>query len=311
MAISLRIFTEPQQGASYDDLLAVAKKTEENGFDAFFRSDHFHKMGDISGLPGPSDAWVSLAGLARETSRIRLGTMVTSATFRPPAVLAVQVAQVDQMSGGRVDLGIGAGWYDREHAAFGLPFPSLGERFERLGEQLELITGLWATPAGETYSFDGKHYQLVDSPGLPKPAQSPRVPIIIGGAGKKKTPALAAKYADEFNVAFQSPEFTAEQFGTVREAAVAAGRDKNALTMSYANTTIIGKDAATLKRRAEFVRREVSELRANALCGSPAEIVDRIGAFGEAGATRVYLQINDLSDLDQLDLLASEVLPQV
>ncbi|WP_163568047.1 LLM class F420-dependent oxidoreductase [Fodinicola feengrottensis] len=309
--MSLRIFTEPQQGASYDDLLAVAKKTEENGFDAFFRSDHFHKMGPISGLPGPSDAWTSLAGLARETSRIRLGTLVTSATFRHPAVLAVQVAQVDQMSGGRVEFGLGSGWFEQEHQAFGLPFPALGERFERFAEQLELITGMWATPAGETYNFDGKHYQLVDSPGLPKPAQSPRPPIIIGGAGKKKTPALAAKYADEFNVAFRDIDATTAQFDVVRDALVAAGRDKDALVLSYANTVAIGKDEATVARRAAATGREVSDLKANALCGSPAEIVDKLGAFVAAGVTRFYLQVLDLSDLDQLDLIASEIRPQI
>ena len=311
MPLSLRIFTEPQQGASYDDLLAVARKTEENGFDAFFRSDHFHKMGDASGLPGPSDAWTSLAGLARETSRIRLGTLVTSATFRHPAVLAVQVAQVDQMSGGRVDFGIGSGWFEQEHAAFGLPFPPLGERFERLAEQLELITGLWKTPAGEKYSFDGKHYQLVDSPGLPKPAQSPGPPIIIGGGGKKKTPALAARYADEFNMAFRDVAGTGAQFEVVREALVAAGREADALTLSVAHTVVVGKDEESVQRRAAAVGREVADLRANAICGTPSEVVERIGAYAAVGATRFYLQVMDLSDLDHLDLIASDVLPQV
>lgn len=311
MAITLRIFTEPQQGASYDDLLAVAKKTEENGFDAFFRSDHFHKMGEIPGLPGPTDSWVTLGALARETSRVRLGTLVTSATFRHPGVLAVEVAQVDQMSGGRVDFGIGSGWFEQEHQALGLPFPSLGERFERFAEQLEMITGIWATPDGETFSFDGKHYQVVDSPGLPKPAQSPRPPIIIGGGGKKKTPALAAKYADEFNFPFQGAAATAEQFDVVRGALVAAGRGEDDMIWSTALTTIVGSDEQTLKRRAAATGRDLSDLRENGLAGSPAEIVDKIGTYAEVGVSRVYLQILDLSDLDQLDLLAAEVLPQV
>ena len=145
--MELRIFTEPQQGATYDDLLAVARRAEELGFDAFFRSDHYLTMGG-DGLPGPTDAWVTLAGLARETSRIRLGTLVTSATFRLPGPLAISVAQVDQMSGGRVELGLGAGWFEDEHTAYGIPFPPLGERFDRLEEQLAIITGLWSTPAG-------------------------------------------------------------------------------------------------------------------------------------------------------------------
>src|SRR3954469_18119993 len=144
----LRIFTEPQQGATYDDLLAVARRAEDLGFGAFFRSDHYLAMGavlDAGGLPGPTDAWTTLAGLARDTSTVRLGTLVTSATFRLPGPLAVSVATVDAMSGGRVELGLGAGWFDAEHTGFGIPFPSTGERFDRLEEQLEIITGLWAT----------------------------------------------------------------------------------------------------------------------------------------------------------------------
>src|SRR5215203_5443072 len=164
----LRIFTEPQQGASYDELLAVARAAEELGFDAFFRSDHYLRMGDVSGLPGPTDAWVTLGALARETSRIRLGTLVTAATFRHPGPLAISVAQVDQMSGGRVDFGLGAGWFGAEHDAYGIPFPPLGERFHRLEEQLEIITGMWATPTGETFESPGGHYPITSSPALPK-----------------------------------------------------------------------------------------------------------------------------------------------
>ena len=185
--MDLRIFTEPQLGATYDDLLAVARAAEELGFDAFFRSDHYLTMGSISGLPGPSDAWTTLAGLARDTSRIRLGTLVTSATFRHPGPLAITVAGVDHMSGGRVELGIGAGWYEAEHAACAIPFPPLGERFDRLEEQLAIITGMWATPTGQTFDFAGRHYQVAASPGLPKPAQA-TLPIIIGGGGPKRTP---------------------------------------------------------------------------------------------------------------------------
>src|SRR5580704_10818810 len=148
--MKVRIFVEPQQGATYQQLLEVARVTEAGGFDALFRSDHYLTMGG-DGLPGPTDAWVTLAGLARETSRIRLGTLVTSATFRWPGVLAISVAQVDAMSGGRVELGLGAGWYDGEHTAYGIPFPALGERFERLDEQLAIITGLWSTPPGERF----------------------------------------------------------------------------------------------------------------------------------------------------------------
>jgi len=185
--VKLRIFVEPQQGASYEQLLAVAQATEALGFDAFFRSDHYLSMGG-DGLPGPTDAWVTLAALARETTRIRLGTLVSSATFRWPGVLAITVAQVDAMSGGRVELGLGTGWYDGEHTAYGIPFPALGERFERLEEQLAILTGLWATPVGEKFSYSGTHYTLEDSPALPKPLQQPYPPLILGGAGARRTP---------------------------------------------------------------------------------------------------------------------------
>ncbi len=220
--MKFRIFTEPQQGATYDQLVTVAKAAEAGGFDAFFRSDHFLAMGG-DGLPGPTDSWVTLGAIARETERIRLGTLVTSATFRLPGMLAVQVAQVDAMSGGRVELGLGTGWYDAEHTAYGVPFPPLGERFERLEEQYAVITGLWGTPEGETFDFAGKHYQLVDCPALPKPVQRPHPPLIVGGGGPKRTPRLAATYADEFNLPFCSPSDTEAQFARVR--AVCEERD--------------------------------------------------------------------------------------
>lgn len=310
IGMRLRIFTEPQQGATYDDLLRVAKATEDLGFDAFFRSDHYLKMGDVTGLPGPTDAWTTLAGLARDTSRVRLGTLVTAATFRYPGPLAIAVAQVDQMSGGRVELGLGTGWYEDEHTAYGLPFPPLGERFERLEEQLAIITGLWTTPHGETFSHDGKHYRLTDSPALPKPVQRPRPPILLGGGGPKRTPRLAATYADEFNVPFQSVDDAAAAYARVRAACAAAGRAIEP-TYSVAQVVCVGRDEAEIQRRAGAIGREASELRGNGLAGTPAEVVEKLGRFAEAGAERVYLQVLDLSDLDHLELIASEIAPQV
>jgi F420-dependent oxidoreductase-like protein len=309
--MQLRIFTEPQQGADYGRLLAVARAAEELGFDAFFRSDHFLHMGEGSGLPGPTDSWLTLAALAVQTSRIRLGTLVTSATFRLPGLLAVAVAQADEMSGGRIELGLGAGWFEAEHAAYGIPFPPVGERFGRLAEQLEVITGLWGVPAGQTYSFDGDYYQIRDSPGLPKPVQRPRPPIIVGGHGPKRTPRLAARYAAEFNVGFSSVAETGAQFGRVREACQAAGRDPGSLIYSAAHLTCCGRDDAEFARRAAAIGRDVAELRDIGLTGSPAEVVDKIGQFAEHGASRIYLQILDLHDLDHLELLATEVMPQV
>jgi alkanesulfonate monooxygenase len=308
--MDLRVFTEPQQGATYDTLLKVARRAEEDGFDAFFRSDHYLAMG-TDGAPGPTDAWVTLAGLARDTWTIRLGTLMTSATFRLPGPLAISVAQVDQMSGGRVELGIGAGWYAAEHTAYGIPFPSTPERFDRLGETLAVVTGLWDTPDGETFDFEGTHFQVRDSPALPKPVQSPHPPVIVGGKGKKRTPALAAAYADEFNVPFDSVTTSRALFGRVREACDAAGRDMAELVYSNALVLCLGADEAELARRAGVIGREVADLRQNALAGTPAEVVDRLGQFAAVGTTRVYLQVLDLADLDHLDLVASEVMPQV
>ncbi|GAA3214487.1 LLM class F420-dependent oxidoreductase [Streptomyces sp. XM83C] len=306
--MDLRIFTEPQQGATYDTLLTVAKATEELGFDAFFRSDHYLKMGDVDGLPGPTDAWITLAGLARETKRIRLGTLMTAATFRLPGVLAIQVAQVDQMSGGRVELGLGAGWFEQEHTAYGIPFPK--EKFGRLEEQLEIVTGLWQTKTGETFDFHGRYYDLTESPALPKPAQE-KIPVLIGGHGATRTPRLAARYADEFNLPFGSIEDSERQFARVRAAAEEAGRPADALVYSNALVVCVGRDDAEVARRAAAIGREVDELRTNGLAGSPAEVVEKIGRYQEVGSQRIYLQVLDLHDLDHLELIASEIMPQL
>ncbi|MCF6745545.1 LLM class F420-dependent oxidoreductase [Blastococcus sp. KM273128] len=308
--MQLRIFTEPQMGATYDDLLAVARRTEETGFDAFFRSDHYLTMGG-DGLPGPTDAWVTLAGLARETSRIRLGTLMTAGTFRLPGPLAIAVAQVDAMSGGRVELGIGSGWFEAEHTAYGIPFPPLGERFDRYEEQLAVITGLWGTPVGGTFDFDGRHYQLSGSPALPKPVQEGGVPVLVGGRGKRRTPRLAARYAHEFNVPFMPADENARLFAGVREACEEAGRDPSSMVFSSALVLCVGRDEAELARRAAAIGRDVDELREHGVAGTPAEAVEVLGRYAEAGAQRVYLQVLDLADLDHLDLVAGEVAPQL
>jgi len=310
--MELRIFTEPQQGASYDTLLAVAKATEDLGFDGFFRSDHYMAMamGSADGLPGPTDAWVTLAGLARETRRIRLGTLVSPATFRLPGALAIQVAQVDQMSGGRAELGLGTGWFEAEHTAYGIPFPQ--NRFGPFEEQLAIITGLWNTPVGETYSFHGEHYTLEGAPALPKPVQTPHPPIIIGGAGSKRTPRLAATYADEYNFGFRGVEQADAAFGRVRDAARAAGRDPGSLVYSYAGPVVCGRTDDEVARRADAIGMKLDEdLKRAGIVGSPAEVVERIAAFEAIGATRIYLQVLDLSDLDHLELLAAEVARQL
>jgi F420-dependent oxidoreductase-like protein len=306
--MDLRIFTEPQQGASYETLLRAARTAEQLGYSGFFRSDHYLKMGNVDGLPGPTDAWITLAGLARETERIRLGTLMTAATFRLPGVLAIQVAQVDAMSGGRIELGLGAGWFEAEHTAYGIPFPA--RRFDRLEEQLAVVTGLWQTPLGETFSFDGTYYQLKDSPALPKPVQA-RIPVLIGGMGAKRTPALAARYATEFNLPFASVDATREQIARVRSAAEEHGRPVGDLTCSNALVACVGRDDAEVARRAAAIGREVDELKAHGLAGTPAEVVERIAAYREAGSERIYLQILDLDDLDHLELIAAQIMPQL
>ena len=306
----VRIFVEPQQGATYQQLLEVARATEAGGFDALFRSDHYLTMGG-DGLPGPTDAWVTLAGLARETSRIRLGTLVTSATFRWPGVLAISVAQVDAMSGGRVELGLGAGWYDGEHTAYGIPFPPVGQRFERLEEQLNILTGLWATPEGETFSFDGVHYQLKDSPALPKPTQRPHPPLIVGGGGPKRTPRLAATFADEFNLPFSSLDDTKAQYARVRASCESRDRDPATLGLSAAQVVCCGTDEAEVTRRAKSIGRQPEELRANGAAGTPDEVVERLRSFGAIGAGTVYLQVLDLDDLDHIHLLSEQVVPHL
>ncbi|QEU98377.1 LLM class F420-dependent oxidoreductase [Streptomyces viridifaciens] len=307
--MDLRIFTEPQQGASYDTLLRVARTAEELGvFSAFFRSDHYLKMGDVDGLPGPTDAWITLAGLARDTSTIRLGTLMTAGTFRLPGVTAIQVAQVDAMSGGRVEFGLGAGWYKAEHTAYGIPFPK--EKFGRLEEQLEIITGLWRTKLGDTFDFAGKYYTLTDSPALPKPVQE-RIPVLVGGLGPKRTPALAARFADEFNLPFASLDDTVAQFARVRAAVEQAGRSADDLVYSNALVLCVGRDDAEVARRAAAIGREVDELKENGLAGTPDEVVEKIGRYAAAGSQRVYLQVLDLGDLDHLELVASRVAPQL
>ena len=299
--MDVRIFTEPQQGATYDELVRLAKHAETCGFDAFFRSDHYQTIGGEGGV-GSTDAWITLAGLARETSTIRLGTLVTPVTFRYPGPLAISVAQVDQMSGGRVELGLGPGWYDGEHTAYGIPFPPIGQRFGMLEEQLQIVRGLWEAPGA--YTFEGEHYTLTDSPALPKPVQA-HVPIVMGGFGARRTPRLAATYADEYNVPFASVEDTAAAFGRVREACSVTGRT---LVMSTAQTIAVGRDDAEAAKRAEAIGQKPGSV---ALGGTVAQVVDRIGQFASVGATRVYLQTFDLGDLDHLELIASEVLPQL
>ncbi|MCT2085410.1 LLM class F420-dependent oxidoreductase [Microbacterium enclense] len=301
------LFTEPQQGFSYDDQLAFARSAETHGLDGFFRSDHYLRMGDGDALPGPTDAWTTLAGLARETSRIRLGTLVSSVTYRVPGILAIQVAQVDAMSGGRVELGLGTGWFEAEHAAYGIPFPP--RRFDLLEEQLAIVTGLWSTPAGETFSFSGEHYRLDAAPALPKPVQAP-VPVIVGGGGPKRTPALAARFATEYNIGFVTEDVVAEKFAVVRAACEDIGRDPATLKFSVALPTIIGADDAAIERRVAAIGQTRAQFDNGAnLIGRPEEVAEKVERLRAVGAERVYFQLLDLRDIDHADEVGTELLP--
>jgi alkanesulfonate monooxygenase len=306
--VKLGVMIAPQQGASYDDQLAAARATEAAGFSDFVRSDHYLAF-STTGLPGPTDSWITLAGLARETERVRLGTMVSAATFRLPGPLAIAVAQVDAMSGGRITLALGAGWAEEEHRAYGIPFPPPRQRFERLEEQLEIITSLWTTPVGDTFTFEGVHYQLVDCPALPKPVQHPHPPVIIGGTGPRRTPMLAARFANEFNLPpFQGPTATAESFARVRAACDDAGRDPATLELSVTLTTVCGTDSDEVERRGTVSPPQF----ANAdLVGTPRQVVEQLMAYRDVGATRAYFRVLDLRDVEQIALLGEAVLPEL
>ena len=302
------LFIEPHRGATYDTQLRFARQAEAAGFEGLLRADHYRAMTADLGEPGPTDAWITLAGLARETTTLRIGTLVNSATFRMPGPLAIMVAQVDAMSGGRVELGMGAGWVEGEHTAYGIPFPPLGERFDRLEEQLEIVKGLWTTPDGATYSFDGKHYQLVDAPALPKPTQRPHPPIIVGGKGPRRTPDLAARFADEYNMPFKSVSDTAAAFERVRRAGARYDRQP---VLSAGVVVAIGRDDAEAARRAAPLHVKSVLPPEDPVVGSPGALVQRIGELQEIGATRVHLRLIDMTDLDHIDLIASDVLPQL
>jgi len=308
--IRLRVLMEPRHGARYEDILALALATERAGFDAFFRSDHLFGVDPNDPDYLPTDSWTTLGGLARDTDRVRLGTLMTAATFRSPGLLAAIVASVDEMSGGRVELGIGTGWYEREHAAFGLPFPPMKERFDRLEEQLEVITGLWlAGSAGGGFSFDGRHYRIEDNRTPPRPTQRPHPPIIVGGGGPKRTPAIAARFATEFNAALSSVAEAQARFAVFARACEAIGRDPADARLSGFIPVAIGSSPAEAERRAAIVISP--RIRESMVIGSPGLLADRIEGLAKVGADTVYLHIFDIHDLDHIALIGAEVLPQL
>jgi alkanesulfonate monooxygenase SsuD/methylene tetrahydromethanopterin reductase-like flavin-dependent oxidoreductase (luciferase family) len=315
--MDVRILAESQQGATYDQQLTLAQALEDWGYDGFFRADHLQREGSAIGLTGPTDVWVTLAGLARETTRIRLGSLMCSSTFRNPAHLAIIVAQIDAMSHGRVEFGLGAGSYPPEHYSLDFPLASMRDRFDGLEEQLELITGLWTAPLGELYSYEGKQYRVQDYPALVRPVQTPHPPIILGGHGVKRTPALAARYANEFNIDGVGPTACTQAYNRVRQACERIDRDPAEITFSAVVTVCCAQDSPRLASRRQVISTAVSDWKdpdqviADGVSGRPEDVVSQLRAFWHAGAERVYLQLFDLTDLDQLELIAQEVLPHL
>ena len=300
----LRVLLEPHHGATYAQIRDLAQAAEQGGFDAFFRSDHYLGIDANDTTYQPTDSWTTLAGLALQTERVRIGTLVNASTFRLPGQLAVEVATVDQMSGGRAELGIGAAWYEREHQYFGIPFPPLGERFDRLEEQLAILTGIWDTRPGERFSFDGKHYQVQDCVSIPRWASRPK--IIIGGAGAKRTPTLAARYADEFNGALGLD--VRERYANFRRICQdVVGRDPAEVRLSATLPVCIGSDPADLERRKESLGEPGARLLAAGVTGTAGDVIRAIEDLAGQGADTVYFHLYGPGDVEHVRLLGSEV----
>jgi len=305
--VRARVLLEPHHGATYAQILALALATEEAGFDAFFRSDHYLGIDPDDTGYRPTDSWTTLAGLAVQTERVRLGTLMTASTYRRPGPLAITVATVDAMSGGRVELGIGAAWYEREHNFFGIPFPPVGERFDRLAEQLDIITGLWGTKPGEVFSYQGRHYQLLECASIPRPAAP--IPVIIGGAGPRRTPALAARFAAEFNSGMS--DGLAGRFANFRRICEASGRDPAGVRLSTTLPVCCGVTRAEAGRRAAALGEDGLRMLRMGVTGDPGDIVRRLEELRAAGADTVYFHLYDVADTEHVRLLGSEVLPRL
>lgn len=307
----LRLLVEPQQSVSYDDVLRFAVEAERLGFDGLFSSDHYLQIGTGHSSRPPCDAWTTIAGLARDTTRIKLGTLVTPITFRRPAPLAITARQANSMSGGRVTLGLGAGWYESEHEVYGIPFPETATRFEQLEEQLQIVRGIWETLGEDTFTFEGKHFTVQRVPGYQDSARGTRPAILIGGSGRKVIPRLAALYADEYNVPVRHIDVTRAQFERVERACVLVERDPGSIVFSAAQTLCVGEGDAEVRHRADRLGRTVDDLVAAGLAGTVDQVIEKIRAFAHIGATRLYLQCLDLADVEQLRLVAERIMPLV
>jgi F420-dependent oxidoreductase-like protein len=309
------LMIEPQQGLTYAEQLAVAQHAESAGFEALFRSDHYESF------PGPvdnptTDAWAVIAGLARETTRIHLGTLVSPITFRLPGNIAKVVATVDEMSGGRIELGLGTGWHESEHRRHGFPFPPISERADMLEEQLQIVRGLWTEPDG--WSFSGRHYSIDDALFRPKPVPRPR--ILVGGGGTPRSMRIAARWADEFNLSSSTPQLARDKFAALTAACEVAGRDPASLTRSAMVGVLVGATAGELRGREKAVLAALGEdagsgwldeRRQRWIYGTPDEARARIERYADAGVERMMLQDFVPRDLDMIDLLGGEIVARM
>ncbi len=311
------LMLEGQEGPTWDQWLAVAATCERLGFDALFSSDHYYSVMDAPGR-GSHDAWTLLAGLAARTERLRLGTLVSPVTFRLPTVLAKVAATVDQISGGRVDLGIGGGWWMEEHRSHGFPFPPTGERMEMLEEQLEIVHGLFTQDA---FSFESRHYALEGCAFLHKPVQRPHPPIIEGGNGGPRMAAMVARWGDEFNTVGGTPEEVGERYARVRQAVEDAGRDQSEVVTSFMTWVYVGPDGDAVTDRVERARQRdpragafdayLADLQRDCIIGTPEQAAQRLSEYAAAGVQRVMLNHEFFDDLETIELLAAEVFPRV
>jgi F420-dependent oxidoreductase-like protein len=315
--VDVYLMIEGQEGVTWEQWVGLARACEDHGLHGLFRSDHYLSFDDPRER-GALDAWTTLAALAAVTERIRLGTMVSPVTFRHPSVLAKSVVTVDHVSGGRVELAIGAGWFEREHRAFGFPFPADGERIALLSEQVEIVHRLWDRH-GEEVSFEGSHYQLDSCPSMPKPVQDPHPPLILGGGAGPRAAALAARWADEYNVTSSSPEEAASARERLSAACEAIGRDPETLRLSLMTHVVVGRDRQELEARARaLIAREgeshdpaeaIERWSVDGLAGTVDQVLERLGRYADAGVNRIMLQHLVHEDLETVELIGTELVP--
>jgi F420-dependent oxidoreductase-like protein len=309
---------EGQQGVTWNDWCALADLAERTGFEGLFRSDHYFSARGVSGV-GATDAWTILGAIAARTQRLRLGTLVSPVTFRAPAVLARAALTVDHISAGRVEIGMGAGWWEEEHTRFGLPFYDVDARWEMLEEQVPIVHGLLTE---DIFSFQGKHYELEGADQLPKPAQRPRPPLILGGTTVgPRMQALIGRYADEFNTVGGTPAEVADRFARARSSVEAAGRDPASLVTSWMTWFFVGRteeEYLDALRRAHALDPTAgpfdayrADIEHDCIVGTPQQAIDRLRAYGEAGVQRVFLNHELYDDSEMATLLSTDILPEV